>query len=569
MRRWPASSAEFPPRRLWVLGPVAAALGVAAERALYGIAADGDWIPDLVTGWCVVGCGLVGWWRRPASRSGPLLAATGFAWFVPNFAASAGGALGWLLAQSLYLHRGPLVAAVLTYPGGRAASRVEAAIVGAFCAVAVVVPVWRSGAAAIALSAVLLAVAAANHARASGRERRMRLAALRATGLVCVTVAATAAVRLAAPGPLPTSATLHAYQAMLCLLAIGLLVGLLIAPWERAEVVDLVVELDRTRSATLRDALARALGDPSLEVGYWMPPGGYVDSHGRPLLPPTPGSQRAMTVVERDGRPAAMLVHDPAVLGDPGLAGAVAAAARLAAANARLQAAVRARVSELSESRRRIIVARDEERARLERRLRAGAQRRLAALGETLYQARRAAGRPSTVERIANAEAQLARTSDELRRLARGIHPRELSEHGLAPALVAVTAELPLPVEVNVSVGQIPPAVESCAYFVCSEALANVAKYACATSARITVSERDGGVSVVVEDDGVGGASAERGTGLNGLADRVHALGGSLTIASPRGRGTRVSAAIPTGTLSAGSGSRAGRPGPAASSDGS
>jgi signal transduction histidine kinase len=251
-------------------------------------------------------------------------------------------------------------------------------------------------------------------------------------------------------------------------------------------------------------------------------------------------------MIERGGQPMAVLIHDLVVLGDAGLVDAVAAATKLAAANARLQADVRARLAEITASRRRILEARDEERGRLERRLSEGAQRRLTELAETLHVARRSAAERGTLERIAVSERQLARTQEELRQLARGIHPRELSEQGLAPALASVAEDFPLPVELSVSVTDAVPSVEACAYFVCSEALTNVAKHASATRVRISVRSVPGAITVEVEDDGVGGADRDRGgTGLRGLADRVEALGGTLTVVSPPRSGTRLIAVIP------------------------
>jgi len=294
---------------------------------------------------------------------------------VPDLAAIGVGLLGWLGAHALYLHRAPLVQLVLTYPRGRVRGRVEGAVVAAGYAAAVVTPVWDSRAGPVALAGVLVAVAVRGYLRATGGERRMRRSALQATALFAAGAAAIALVRSAVPGPATDAATLLAYEVMLCALAAGVLIGLVRWPWERAEVADLVVELGEARSGSLRDELARALGDPSLQVGYWLPEAAaFVDAAGRPLAVPEPGSGRAATVVERDGQPLAVLVHDPAVLGDPGLAEAVSSAAGLAAANARLQAEVRSSLAEIAASRRRILAAADEERRRLERRLRDGSR---------------------------------------------------------------------------------------------------------------------------------------------------------------------------------------------------
>jgi signal transduction histidine kinase len=505
-------------------------------------------VPDLLAGWAMIACGLAGWSRRPQSRSGALLVAAGFAWFAPNFAATGVTALGWLSAHALYLHRGPLVHLVLTYPRGRLVRRLDVTAVAVGYAAAAVTPVWGSETATIVLAALLVAVAIRGYARAAGRQRRRRLAALQATTLLAAVLAAIALVRLAAPGQAADAATLHAYQAALCGLSLGLLVGLFRGSWERAEVADLVVELGETRSGTLRDELARALGDPSLQVGYWVPESaGFVDSEGRPLRVPDPGSERSMTMVERDGQPLAVLVHDPVVLGDPGLVEAVSSAARLAAANARLQAEVRARLAEIGASRRRILEAGDEERGRLERRLREGALRRLEEVAQTLRQARSPAAAGNAAERLAKAETQLARTQEELRRLARGLHSGEFSERGLAAALASLAKDVPLPVKLAVSVTGESPGAAACAYFVCSEALANVAKYASASHVAVSVRSGTEGIRVEVEDDGIGGADPGRGTGLRGLADRVETLGGTLTVESPPGRGTRLVAVIPHG----------------------
>jgi signal transduction histidine kinase len=546
VRRSPRWSAEQSRGRVWLLlWPAASVVGLTAEWRLYGWVDPGDWAPDLLTGWTMIACGLAGWSRRPQSRSGALLAAAGFAWFAPNYASIGVTAIAWLSAHALYLYRGPLVQLVLTYPTGRAVRRLDRAAVAAGYAAAVITPVWADETATIVLACLLVAVAVRSYACAAGRERRMRLAALQATAVLAAVLAAIALVRLTEPGQAAGAATLHAYQAALCGLSLGLLVGLLRGSWERAEVADLVVELGETRSGTLRDELARALGDPSLQVGYWVPqPASFVDSEGRPIRVPDPGSGRSMTMVERDGQPLAVLVHDPVVLGDPGLVEAVSSAARLAAANARLQAEVRGRLAEIGASRRRILEAGDEERGRLERRLHEGALRRLGEVAETLRRARRPAAGGAD-ERLARAEIQLAQTQEELRRLARGIHPRELSERGLAAALASLARDVPLPVKLAVSVTGESPAAAACAYFVCSEALANVTKYAAASKVTVSVRSDPGGIRVEIEDDGAGGADPGRGTGLRGLADRVETLGGTLTVESPPGRGTRLVAVIP------------------------
>jgi signal transduction histidine kinase len=532
---------------VWLAGGV---LGLTAEWVGFGWGDPRHWIPDLAVGWSFIGCGLIAWARRPESRTGPLLTATGFTWFVGNFAQVGLAAVAWLAAHTLYLHRGPLVQLLPTYPSGRPGSRLGRGAVAVGYAAAVITPIWRSAGATILLAVLLLAVCAREYVRSVGRLRRARLIALQAAGGLSLVLAATAAARLLLPPGNVSGPSLLVYEIALCLLAGGLLAGLLVAPWQRAAVADLVVELGQARLGTLRGELARALGDPSLEIGYWLSDRAvFVDAEGRALAPPEPGSGRSMTVLEREGRPVAALVHDPAVLEDPGLLEAVTSAAQLAAANARLQAEVQARVKELAASRRRILEARDEERRRLERRLHDGAEARLAELAAVLRRGGRAACGEQTRDQIARAEEQLVRTLEELRRLAYGLHPRVLAEHGLGDALAALTREFPLPVEVRVTTDQLPPGVAAVAYFVCAEALANVAKHAAAARVTVTVAVTagDSWVRVEIEDDGVGGADPARGSGLRGLTDRVETFGGALQVESVPGRGTRLAAEIPLG----------------------
>jgi signal transduction histidine kinase len=214
---------------------------------------------------------------------------------------------------------------------------------------------------------------------------------------------------------------------------------------------------------------------------------------------------------------------------------------------ARLDAELRARVEELRASRARLVRAGDAERSRLERDLHDGAQSRLVALSMLLGQVRRRvdsdAGTALLVDR---AQSELKTSLAELRELARGIHPAVLTEHGLEPALRALAARAPVPVAIEAEGSRrLPRPVETAAYFVVSEALANVAKYAQATEASVAVRRVDGRVTVEVADDGVGGADAARGSGLRGLEDRVAALDGTLTLESPAGRGTLLRVELP------------------------
>ena len=535
-------------RRFGLVVLAGGVLGLGAEWRGFGWADPRHWIPDLAVGWTFIGCGLVAWARRPASRTGPLMAATGFTWFVGNFASVGVAAVAWVAGHMVYLHRGPLVQLVLTYPSGRPSSRLVRGAVVVGYAVAVITPIWQSAGATILLAGLLVAICARDYVAAVGPFRRARLIALQAAAGLSLVLAGTTAARLLLPLEQVSGPTLLVYKLALCVLATGLLAGLLVAPWQRAVVTDLVVELGEARSGTLRGELARALGDPTLEIGYWLPDRAEcVDAEGHPLRLPAPGSGRSVTTVKREGQPVAALVHDPAVLEDPGLLEAVASAAQLAAANARLQAEVRARVEELAASRRRILAVRDEERRRLERRLHDKAEARLGELAVTLRRGQRSTTDQRTREQIAHAEDQLARTLEELRRLAHGLHPRVLAEHGLAGALAALAKDLPVPVDINVPSTQLPEQVAVAAYFVCAEALANVAKHAAAAHVAVAVTASEDRVKVEIADDGVGGADPAHGSGLRGLADRVETFGGTLQVESTSGHGTRLAAEIPLG----------------------
>jgi signal transduction histidine kinase len=212
-----------------------------------------------------------------------------------------------------------------------------------------------------------------------------------------------------------------------------------------------------------------------------------------------------------------------------------------------LHAELSARLEELRASRARIVEAGDAERRRLERDLHDGAQSRLVGLTLLLRSARSRAGAdPELGGLLERALDELQTSLGELRELARGIHPAILTDQGLEPALHALASRAPMPVTLEAdSTERLPEPVESAAYFVVSEALANVAKYAQATEATVAVRRANGRLMVDVSDDGVGGADAAQGSGLRGLADRLGALDGTLWLESPAGRGTHLHAEIP------------------------
>jgi signal transduction histidine kinase len=328
------------------------------------------------------------------------------------------------------------------------------------------------------------------------------------------------------------------------------LAGLLRSRLARGGLTDLFRGLGTLRGDELQTALAKSLGDPELTVAYWLPAyETYADASGTAVTLPKPDGDRAIAHVERDGGRIAALVYDASLDNDPELVEAVTAAAGIAIENEHLHAESHARLVELKASRERIVSAGDAERRRLERNLHDGAQQRLVAIALQLRLLQRRVGHdPSSEELLTSASDELAESLAELRELARGIHPAVL-EHGLASALGSLATRSPVPTTVTCETHEPwPEPVELAAYFVASEALANVAKYAGATFATVRVWRAGSLAGIEIADDGIGGADDSRGTGLRGLADRVEALDGQLRVVSPEGGGTVVTAELPCGS---------------------
>jgi len=555
-----------------------AALGVAAGSASIALAHTSDHVSDpgisaALADWITVPyvlAGLVAWTRRPDSRFGPLMVAAGFVTFVATLSwanDSVPNTIGQtldMIPPILFLH------VFLAYPTGRLTHRLDRALVGVGYAAAIGLELVRSflgefgardlltfasepAAAEIVRQTQLLLIAALELAgiavlagRWSGGTRAMRrvLAPVVVPGALGLLMIALLFVSHAFSGPaLPTLQRLTFF--VIGAMPFAFLFGLLRS---RLTIGPLVLALRRSGGGgELRDALAHALRDPSLEILYWLDDGGrYVTVDGRPALPPHEQGSRAMMTVEHDGRRVAALVHDPSLSDEPELLEAVGAAAALALDNARLQTELRSSLVQLAASRTRIVQASDDERRRLERNLHDGAQQRLLALSVSLRLLESRAPRdPESIELMRAAKEQLDHSIEELRVLAHGLHPAVLSDHGLAVALETVGARAPLPVQLNVINERLPEQAEVAAYYLVSEALTNIAKHADASTARVDITREDGCAVVEVADDGRGGADSVGGSGLRGLADRVEALAGSLTIDSPAGAGTRIRAEIP------------------------
>jgi signal transduction histidine kinase len=489
-------------------------------------------IADLAVGWVLLVCGAIAWERRPASRVGALMSLSGITWFLGNVA-----------TPLLFLHRGPLVHLQLSYPTGRLRTRAARVVVVAAYVDAGIEPLARSDVLTLALAAAVALAAVQVFLGASGPARKAGTPAL-ASALAFAGVLSLGAVDRMVGSDSRTE-LLWLYDAVIASIAVVLLVDLLRGRWSEAVVTGLVIDLGAAEdTGTLRATLARALGDRSLVVGYRLATGAFVDDAGLPVDIPTPGSGRTATPIHDAGGQVAVLVHDEALMADPALVRSVAAAARIAMSNANLQAQARVRTAELEASRRRIVEAVDAERRRLEEELRSGAEQRLEHVGALLAAAARAAGTDG--KEIADLELELRQSRRELRDFAHGIYPAVLADEGVMPALQRLAERFPLPVHVEGQVPRLAAPVEAALFFACSEVLANVAKHASASRVAIQAATNRAGVVISILDDGVGGASLTRGSGMRGIADRLEALGGRLLVESPASAGTRVVIHLPT-----------------------
>jgi signal transduction histidine kinase len=322
----------------------------------------------------------------------------------------------------------------------------------------------------------------------------------------------------------------------------ALVVGVVRSRLDRARVGELALALDDAITSTELEArIGDALGDPTARLVFLRDGGeGLIDVRGRMI---EVGSDRSREMIQTsDGEDLGAIIYDPAV--DDALAASVSATATLAVRNESLRAELRRNLLEVERSRERIAEAAIEERRRIERDLHDGAQQGLLALGASLSSIR--GKTDGEVGRLVDeAIEDLKVTVEGLRDLARGVHPPILTDRGLAPAIETLAEQAPFPVELHLSSARFRPAVEAAAYFLVAEALANAARHANATSVAVETARSGEWLTVEITDDGTGGADPRGGSGLQGLKDRVEALGGELHIASPIGRGTTLKAILP------------------------
>jgi len=527
----------------------------------------------VMAGLALVGAGLITAFGRQAGRSGDLAVLAGLVWFAPVW-------VGWDKGPSLVRSLGMLAAGfaflllvhlVVAYPSGRLRGVTARALVAAAYLEAALVAVgqalfrdpffdprcwanctdnlfllrsfprlargiettdrWFTAAAA----AALVAVCARRLLRDSGPARRTLLPVALPAILLAATVIAHTIALQGRPQEDPSDPAFRAIFVTGCaavlLLATGLVWATVRTRVQRRAVARIATNLGQAPPpGSLQAALARAVGDPELQITYWLPDAQrYVDANGRPVAEPVAGPGRAVTALVRDGRQIAVVAHTAAL---PDLERELGAAVRLALENERLQAQALAQLDQLRASRVRIVETGDAERRRLERDLHDGAQQRLLALSYDLRLARAQAeadGDAPTGSLLTEATRQAQAALGELRELAHGIYPAILAEAGLTSALATLADAAPLPVEILAETkGRHPAGVETAAYLLIAEALHDAAGRD-ASHATVSVVRTGERLVVTVDDDG-----SDRTAELVQLADRVGALDGQLTVEPTR-----------------------------------
>lgn len=569
-------------RAVLVVSGTAVALGAVELIAVLHGPLSPTWVSLMipVTAAAYLGAGAAAWLRRPSSDLGALLTVGGVTWLVTGFGNTEVPAL---VALGAVIATAPLAIAVhllVAFPSGRLTGRPAWALVLAAYGTALVLQaplyffsappapydvltvadrpdlleagVWIQrgvGVAVMALTSVLLVA----RLRAATRSQRRVLVPLYAYGvgailaLPLVPTLVTPALDL---GPITT----YVVQLTLAaLIPVGFGWSLMRGGFARtAEVEELGAWLgveERARP-TLRKALADTLGDPTLDLMFWVPDrDAYVDADGQPAEW-TGDARRGVSEVELAGQRVGAITYELEAIGDRELVRTAGRIIAMALDRERLTAELLANESALRESRQRIVEAGDRERRRVERNLHDGAQQRImsAVLSLRMVEARIDRADPTNTTLVAGAATDLEEAMRELRALTRGLHPTLLTDIGLSGALESLAEQSSIPVRLTVLLtAELPDATGVGAYFVVAEALTNAARHSRAAQVHVRAVVDGGRLRVEVSDDGVGGALATRGSGLEGLIDRVEALGGRLSVTSPAGRGTAILAELPCG----------------------
>ena len=565
---------------LIALAAAVALVSVMQFAAYPGSPAGPAWVLSLFTvaGLVYAAAGLVAWWRRPSNPLGMIMMAGGLSWLA---AAMVNTGPAVLADAGLVLAKLPLAVVVhilLAFPSGRLQTATARWTTAAGYAAAVVLQVplylyapqaspggalavtsspglvsagtWVQNSAGIAVMAVTALILASRAWHAAPAQRRVLLP------LDLYGIAALLLTPLTPDVIRPLTGMSPDVGAAMQVIVLGLVpvafaAGMLLGGFARtSEIQELGAWLgaDAAGRPPLQSALARALGDDSVQLAYWVPDRqAYADANGRAVRLPGAGAGRAAVDISLDGRPIGAVSYDSTLIGNPGLVVTAGRVVAIAMDRQRLIVQLLASQQALRESRARLVNAADRERRRIARNLHDGLQTKLVLLA---LEAQQLAVQPGADQQVSAAATALRKRIDsaaaELRELVHAVMPAPLIERGLGAAAEDLADRMPVPTRLDIGVdGTLPDAVSATAYFVVAEGLANAVKHARASALDVRIARHDDTLLVEVRDDGVGGAAPGTGMGLRSLADRVDVLGGSLRVHSKAGEGTQLLAELP------------------------
>lgn len=528
-----------------------------------------------------VAAGLGAWWRRPNNHLGSIMVGGGVVMGISNLGSLHAAMLTLASIVLATLPLAVLVHLLLAFPSGRPASRVARRVVFGGYAVCLVLQVplyvfdsaaspggilaigdhhtittvaaWVQVACGLAIMVATAALLWQRFGQASPPNRRV-LGPLYLYGIAAVlAVPLIGAVLGPSTGMAPLAASL-AQVAIITAVPVAVWYAMAAGGFSRAGDVQELgawISLNDTDRGTLRDALARCLGDPSVRLAYWAATlENFVDERGRPVSVPTPGTREAAVDIDIGGRKIAAVCYDPVLISDESLVIAAGRIVAMALDREHFAAELRASHAELQGSRSRIVQAGDRERQRIARDLHDGLQAELVLIG---VQAQRLAERrdvtPDMAQLAAGLRRQIDRASANLRHVVHAVMPPPLVERGLVFAVEDLVDRMPIATALAVpdadTIASLASHIQNSAYFVIAEALTNAVKYSQATEIRVQVAVDEGRLRLDVADNGIGGATVSGGLGLRGITDRVNALGGRAELASPAGDGTRLRVELP------------------------
>ena len=589
-------------KRLEEAAVLAAGLGMCVVSAVVttsGSTSEYDWLEGLARAVMVgapIAVGLYARRRQPFERFGTMLIAVGALWFVATFSGSRDEVLYSVGRIAAWFVEAALIYVVLAFPTGRLPGRTDRVLAGAAAAIVVVLylptalladaypipgpptschtgcphnafmivsaePAFvedlmrplREFLTAALFTAVTVRLGVRIH-RSTRLVRRTLEPVLFVAALRLVILALATTGRRVAPESSLLNISMWLIAFTLPAMAVAFLVGL--ARW-RLFTGDAMQQLatrlhGHPRPDELREALADAFDDPSLDIAYWLEQEGgkWVDAEGKTIEPPPPGSGRCLTEVRDDDRRVAAIIHDAALRDDRAFIATATSYALMTLDNQRLSVQAATLVREVHDSRARIQATADEERQRIERDIHDGAQQRLVALRINLELAAEQTDSddPDRAKVLRALGTDVDTAIDEVRSLARGVYPGVLADRGLVDALRSAALQSALPTTVHAAgVQRYSREIETAAYFCCLEALQNAGKHAHGASAAVVDLSDNGVFRMEVRDDGAGfdAATTVAGAGLVNMRDRLAAVDGKLVTLSSPGKGTRLIVTIP------------------------